>query len=211
MEQSSPMYKKFKSPVYVQLELTDVCNLRCEHCYNFWQISSNQPHSLTKDKIDFLVSELAKNEVVQVVITGGEPLAKKDMLFYLLEKFGESGISFALNSNLTLLTTEVAVRLRSLGIKSILTSVLSFDEETHNRIAGHKNGFQKTISGIKIALENGIDITANMVVNSYNKNQVYETGEFLHGIGVKKFTATKCSPPLGVKISGNIFDITNNA
>lgn len=201
------LYRKIKSPLYVQLELTDVCNLRCEHCYNFWKIDSDEPRSLNKEKADFLVAELAKNEVVQVVITGGEPLAKKEALFYLLQKLGEVGISFSLNTNLTLMTDETAKRLKSLGITSVLTSVLSFDEELHNRIVGKKDGFRKTVAGIKVAVENGIGVTANMVVNRYNKHQVYETGEFLHSIGAKGFTATKCSPPLGVKISSDIFDI----
>lgn len=201
-------YRKIKAPLYVQIELTDVCNLRCEHCYNHWQVHGDKPDSLEMEKIEALVGELDRNQVVQVTITGGEPLAKTKSLYYLLEKLTEVGIKFSLNSNLTRMKGEVAEKLKSLGVDSVLTSVLSFDPSVHDGITGKKGSFNSTMSGIQTALAHGIDVCANMVVTRFNADHVYRTGEFLYGQGVRKFTATKCSPPLGVEIGSDIFNIS---
>ena len=73
---------------------------------------------------------------------------------------------------------------------------MSFDEEIHDRITQRKGSFQKTIRGIQHILAADIPLMVHMVVSQVNEDQVYQTGKFVAGLGVKAFGATKVSPAL---------------
>ena len=65
-----------------QWHITDRCNLRCTHCYQEDYSGSNE---LSLDALrriaDEIIRTLAKwNKKGDIAITGGEPLAKKEML-----------------------------------------------------------------------------------------------------------------------------------
>lgn len=108
----------------------------------------------------------------------------------------ENNIRCSINTNLTTVSAEDAFRLREAGAYAILTSLMSFDEETHDRITQRKGSFQKTIRGIQNILAAGIPLMVHMVISQANKDQVYQTGKFVASLGVKAFGATKVSPTL---------------
>jgi MoaA/NifB/PqqE/SkfB family radical SAM enzyme len=81
-----------------------------------------------------------------------------------------------------LLDEETADELKKNQLKSILTSLTSFDKETHDKITGRSGNFQKVIKGIQLALEKNIKVGVNMVLTKINKDHVYETGKFVHNL-----------------------------
>ncbi|PPR26426.1 MAG: hypothetical protein CFH34_00953, partial [Alphaproteobacteria bacterium MarineAlpha9_Bin4] len=34
------MKRLFSAPTVVNLEITEICNVKCRHCYNFWRDES---------------------------------------------------------------------------------------------------------------------------------------------------------------------------
>jgi len=119
----------------LELAISDACNLACPHCMHF----GNNAESLarqSKMRMDF---ESAKRSVDAFVVLvrrhgtttirlhfgNGEPLTNFGVLKKVLEYCDElAGIdfSYAMNTNLTLLTYEMAVVLKHYGVK-IATSV----------------------------------------------------------------------------------------
>lgn len=61
-------YLEDMSPLLMQMELTEACNLKCKFCYN-----SQKPRY--NERIFEMLDSLAKQGVMQVNLTGGEPLA----------------------------------------------------------------------------------------------------------------------------------------
>lgn len=67
-------------PLTAQLEITDFCNHKCLHYYNFDSKIENRPTRIVKDEIIMASArKLVDNGIFSVIITGGEPLIKKDL------------------------------------------------------------------------------------------------------------------------------------
>jgi len=183
-----------KAPIRVDLEVTGKCNLRCSHCYNFWRPENSIP-PLTISNLNHILHQIKKNEIMEITLTGGEPFLEDELVFRILEFCKKSAIAVSINSNLTVVNDSIATQL-SVYKPSIMTSLFSFDSITHENITGVQNSFNKTIEGIKILLGKGIPVSVNMVVTPYNFSHIYETGSFVHDIGVKTFTVVRSSPPI---------------
>lgn len=191
------LYSTLSAPITCQVELTAACNCRCLYCYNHWRhCSKMNKTTMSQELLEITLNELISNNVFQVLFTGGECLLAKELLFYGIDKLVAAGVDCTLNSNLTLITKEVAERLYRLGLRGILTSVSSHRDETHDRIFCHKGALDKTMRGIQTCLDAGINVAASMVVIKENAKDVIPTGRMLKSIGIKQFFATKASPPL---------------
>lgn len=191
----------YDNPPSAQLELTAECNNNCIHCYNYWRSSNAHLPVFAEKNIGKLISNLTSNRIFNLAITGGEPMLHPNLFISLLEQATSEGISCWVNSNLTLLTDDIAKKLYDYRVV-VRTSLLSCVSSVHDRIVGRKGAFSETITGIKLLLEVNVPLHVNMVVMQQNCSQVLRTGEFLKAIGVKNFTATKVSPA----ISKNQYD-----
>lgn len=190
------MYREFKSPVAVQLELTTRCNHKCVHCYNHWRKDSNKDRTLNEDEVKKIVENLRDSEVPNLLITGGEPMLYPDLMIKAIEFGRNAGLKCSLNSNLTLVTPEIAKELKRLKV-GILTSILSFDGKLHDSITTVSGSFDRLVEGIRLVQKYEIPVGANMVVMQMNVDQIYETGKFVHSLGVSGFRATKVHPAQG--------------
>ena len=198
------LYKTLSAPLDVQVEITTLCNEACVHCYNFWRgakfkdATNRVPDTtLEKDKIVAIVEQLAQSQVFGVTFTGGEPFILKQAVTEGVKSAKKAGLDCSLNSNLTTIVRKDAELLKEAGLDFVLTSLHSFDEETHDAITQKKESFKRTLRGIKICQDAGLDFGVNMVVMTANNKQVFETGKFVKDLGVKAFSATKAVPCLG--------------
>lgn len=189
------MYKTLSSPLTINIELNSGCNQKCRHCYNFWRETNSPNLSMSLELISKTINELKSCEIFHAVITGGEPLLDVDKVTYLINILSKTNISFSLNSNLTLITKNVASKLRSLGLRSILTSILSYDPKVHNNLTSHKSSLRKTIEGIGIAKESGIKIYVNVVLNAQNIDHTEKTINFIKKLGVNGISLTRVIKP----------------
>jgi len=187
-------YWNISSPITVHIEITDACNEKCRHCYNFSRSDSYIPKIITKKEIDYLVNELKKNRVMHVIITGGEPLLALDKTTYLAKRAINTGITVNLNSNLVAANCENMKKIKDIGIDHILTTLHSYKEKVHDYVANTPGAFKKIIKGIKIAQKSGIRVTVNTVLFEFNKDDIYETGKFLYSIGINKFLVNRTIP-----------------
>ena len=190
-------YKKkiYSSPTTINLEMTEACNVKCRHCYNPWRDEHAGKFNLDDKKIDFLLDEFIKNKVFHVILSGGEPLAKFDALCYALQKLVSNKISVSLNSNLMLATPEKMSKLRDIGLDHALTSWFSYFPKETDFITTYKGSYQKIVEGIKNTVKAGIRVSANTIVTQHNKDTIYDSGKFLHSLGVTQFFAHRVIPP----------------
>ena len=116
-------------PVDVQVEITQECNQRCAHCYNYWftnRLYSGERKSLSTQELYYITNELANNEIPYVTITGGEPFLRKEELFAFLEFLKKAGIRASINSNFSVTRLEDLKLIAEKYPTSILVSILSY-------------------------------------------------------------------------------------
>lgn len=191
------MYRKLKSPVNVQFEITSKCNERCRHCYNYWRRDSspNSTANMSKELFDACLEELIKNSVRHVIFTGGEPFFNFDTLVYGIRRANEARLSTTCNSNLLLADQEKLEVLHDAGLPHILTSLNSHNAETNDYITSHPGAFDIICRNIKLAVAVGIKISTNMIITQNNIDDIYQTGLLAHELGVSKFHITRVVPP----------------
>lgn len=184
------------APIGIQWEVTPWCNQRCVHCYNYWKREPDYPPVVNSDTIAVwqkTAEEIIKNKVFYVIITGGEPLAVFRHLYPFLTVLHDNKVDIRLNSNLTMLTREKASLLKTVGVKSILTSLTSYDPDRNTELTG--GNLRATEKGIRISLETGLRTSANMVVTKKNLPDIYETASYAKSLGIKSFSATRAATP----------------
>jgi len=194
------MQRLLGAPTVINLEITDVCNIKCRHCYNYWREDSVQGNSMSKEMLSRLIDMFVEAKVFHVVLTGGEPFANYKVLGFGFKKLIENNISISCNSNLMLCNDEKLKHLRDIGLDHILTSLNSFDPATNDYMANKKGAFDTIIKGIEAAVKNEIRISVNMIISSKNKDHVYQTGKFVHELGCQKLFGTRTVPPINKEI-----------
>ncbi|MDP6052831.1 MAG: radical SAM protein [Candidatus Latescibacteria bacterium] len=186
----------FSAPTAVNLELTEICNIACRHCYNFWRKDGMSSISLYEEKMDRLVEKFREAGIFHVILTGGEPFAKFDVLEHAVGALLRNNISVSCNSNLMLTTEDRIKRLAAAGLDHILTSLPSGDPATCDHIMNQVGAFEKVVKGIKETINGGIRVSANMVLMRNNLGQVYQTAELLSQLGAQKLFFTRSVPPV---------------
>ena len=70
---------EIKAPTVANLEITELCNVKCKHCYNPWRDETMGINSLDllKIKNDKTIKKLG---VFHVVLSGGEPMSNFKVL-----------------------------------------------------------------------------------------------------------------------------------
>lgn len=188
------------SPVMMNLEITDACNIKCRHCYNFWrEDSTSATNKLNKEKIDHLIEEISQAGVFHVVLTGGEPFANFESLLYSLTRMTEKGISTSVNTNLMLVTPEKISQLREAGLDHVLTSMVSCDAKTNDYLMNKEGALEKVIEGIKMTVAGGIRVSVNMVISEVNIEQIYNTAKLCSELGVQRIFGTRLVPSVNLE------------
>jgi len=164
--------------------VTNRCNLKCSIC-DQWRTPQSLIDQELKTEDWFQLIRSAKNlNAMVVVITGGEPLLRKD-IFEILRYINSLDMNAHLITNGTLLSKHNIVNLKKSRVSSISISLDSFVPEVHNCIRGI-NCFDRIVDGIKnlniIAPE--IKLGINCVITKKNFRSIYKMVKFAENLGV---------------------------
>lgn len=128
-------------PAFVMISVTESCNLACSGCW----VSAGGRKSLSAEQLDGIITSSKRKGSCFFGILGGEPLIYKGLLD-IMEK--HSDCYFQLFTNGTLITDEVAQRLKKMGNVTPLISIEGLEEESDNR-RGKDDVFNKTLEGVR--------------------------------------------------------------
>ena len=93
---------------------TRTCNLKCRHCYMSSDAKKYNDELSTEEAKRF-IDDLAEFNVPVLLFSGGEPLIRPDF-FELAAYAAEKGVRPTLSTNGTLITPEVAQRIKDIGV-----------------------------------------------------------------------------------------------
>jgi uncharacterized protein len=150
---------------YTKLTFTnDVCNLRCQYCVNRYK-NTNSPAAASSQKRVGLVNKIVdqffdrklKNNLAHAKISfnGGEILLDigliKEIVEYISRKYSDIEVEYSLNTNMTLMTEEIARFFKRYNFK-VYVSIDGY-KEAHNRNRLYQDGngsFDDVLKGLEI-------------------------------------------------------------
>jgi PqqA peptide cyclase len=158
-------------PYTLIAELTYRCPLRCPYCSNPLDFAEhrNEIDASTWLRVFHEAEELG---VVQLNLTGGEPLLRDD-LEPLVEEAGKLDLYTNLITSGMPLTFERLSRLRALGLDSVQISIQSTRPPQSDRIAGAPS-FHRKHEVMKWATSLELPLTMNVVLHRENISEVEE-------------------------------------
>ncbi|MCH1410447.1 MAG: GTP 3',8-cyclase MoaA [Verrucomicrobiales bacterium] len=172
---------------YLRVSITDRCNERCQYCMPYeeqdWLDRSNV---LSYEELLRVIRVGAGLGVSKVRITGGEPLTRRNVLWFFeqlqaIEKIEDIGIST--NGTLLARATEdgitTAQALKNAGVRTVNISLDTLDPAEYAKATG-RDYFDRAIEGIDAAREAGFEkIKINSVLMRHrNEHELWDLVEF---------------------------------
>lgn len=154
----------------VAWEITRSCNLNCVHCRAAAE-RGPYPGELDTEKCLEILDQIAQMGQPIVILTGGEPLLRKDV-FELAQHGTLLGLRMVMATNGTLVTPEIAERMKSSGIKRVSVSIDGARAEEHDQFRKVPGAFDASLQSIDWLKKEGIEFQINTTVTRHNVHQV---------------------------------------
>lgn len=142
-------------PSTCTLQTTNRCQAKCVHCSAASNMARKDKKDLTTEEFKNLVDQALDLGVVNVTLSGGEPLMRKDIL-EIISHVDPGRANCMMFTNGMGLTREMARGLNEAGIFSVLVSLDSPEEEEHDSMRRCPGLFKKAVEGMRNLLEEGV-------------------------------------------------------
>jgi MoaA/NifB/PqqE/SkfB family radical SAM enzyme len=172
-------------PVGAKLEITYACNLRCGFCYTDSPRRTRQrTPELSDEQWDDVVTQALDLGIVEAVVTGGEPLLRKELTLGLIERLAGNDVGVAFNNNGWFVDDEVASRLGALRGVTAHVSIDGARPGLHDVSRGVPGSWRRAIEGVDRLLAAGVGVCIVHVVTPANAGAVPEFLEQMWSLGV---------------------------
>jgi pyrroloquinoline quinone biosynthesis protein E len=172
-------------PYTLVAELTYQCPLHCPYCSNPVDIGGDRwREELGTEHWVRVFREARALGVVQLALTGGEPMLRRD-LDELTRAAREAGLYSTLVTAGTRLTPERAAQLKAAGLDHVQVSIQSPDPEENDRIAGIRS-FEKKLAAARAAREQRLPLTLNCVLHRQNLDRIDEILALAEELGAQR-------------------------
>jgi uncharacterized protein len=141
----------FPRPVFLELMLTEACNLRCEYCWEPKAAARHMSSETALRAVDRLLAN--RDDDLHIFFFGGEPLLRLDVMREVVGEVRRRGrkVHYSMTTNGTLLDEETAGFLAESGI----TYLLSLDggremHDRHRRTAAGEGTWDSVVSRLRM-------------------------------------------------------------
>lgn len=162
---------------------TKTCNLKCRHCYMSSDAQKYEGELTTEEAKQF-IDDLADFKVPVLLFSGGEPLMRKDF-FELAEYAAAKGIRPTLSTNGTLITREVAEKIKKIGVGYVGISLDGL-QEVNDKFRGKEGAFQAAMEGIQNCVTVGQRVGLRFTINHHNIQELDRIFDFIEEKGINR-------------------------
>ena len=147
----------------LEIEITNKCNLNCQHCY----VDRIRPQTMPSDKVYELIDYAIQSQVTRLVFTGGEPLLDPNVFNYA--KYArEKGVK-----SLFLLTNGLLIKNEFIKDLSLFDEIqMSLDELPSNRPSVRINYLKQLEEKFELLRKNNIFFLFFVTLNKKNYNDI---------------------------------------
>lgn len=155
------------------VNLTRRCNLACAHCYMDARTRERGGDGeLGTGEVKGLLDRVAERGTdTMVVLTGGEPLLRRDLEELVAHGSG-LGLAMVVGSNGVLLDDRRVQELKSAGTLGVGISLDSLDPAYHDRFRGCAGSWEKTLAGMDACRRHALPFQIHFSVTDANADEV---------------------------------------
>lgn len=166
----------------VSWNTTNRCNMFCEHCYR--EAGEQAKGELTTAEAKRMLDGIARAGFKIMIFSGGEPLTRPDIVELVAYAAG-LGLFPVFGTNGTLLTRELACRLKDAGARGMGISLDSLSREKHDRFRHLEGAWDGAVRGMKICREVGLPFQIHTTVMDWNAPELEAMTDFAVELGAK--------------------------
>jgi radical SAM protein with 4Fe4S-binding SPASM domain len=163
------------SPLNATIEVTQRCNIRCRHCYNFDRDQArdcgDQRPELSTEEILGAITALHQAGCLFLSLTGGEALLHPDLFRFMDHAAGLNMAVQLLTNGLLLrpgMAGELAARKSLLGVS---VSLYGASAEAHDWITQVPGSFARTWAGAQLMRDKGVAVRLKFIVMRANAHE----------------------------------------
>lgn len=168
-------------PISGNFEITSICNLRCVHCYVRDTYNTNE---LSFEEICDILDQIADAGCLWLLITGGEPLVRRDFT-QIYQYAKKKGFIIFVLSNGTLITPDIADLFAEQPPFLLDVTMYGYSAETYEKMTGVPGSFEKFMKGIKLALDRNINLQLKTIPTTINAHEFTDMYRFTESLGIK--------------------------
>jgi len=162
---------------YLELQITDRCNLRCRHCY----IGDGHHQDLLINQIQRVLKEFEEIQGLRLLLSGGEPLLHPH--FWKINEILRSyGFRSVLLSNGTKITKEAAQKLLVHEVQLSLDGM----KEGHDSLRG-KDTFDQVLKAMDYLQRANIQVSVATMIHRKNLEEFDQLASLLQSKEIKEW------------------------
>lgn len=163
---------------YLELQITDKCNLTCRHCY----IKNRGNKELPMKQVKEILVEFEQMQGLRVLISGGEPILHSrfeeinEMLpqFFLRKVLFSNGILLDIN------------KIKKLNVDEIQISIDGL-ERAHDSLRG-KGTYRLAIKSLQLSLDHGFQVSIATMIHPENLGDFDKMERLFKEMDAKEWT-----------------------
>ena len=165
------MTDQLPKPLALLAEVTYRCPLQCPYCSNPLELGKYRQELDTATWLR-VFAEAAELGVVQLHLSGGEPLVRRDILD-LVRGAARVGLYTNMSTGATVADNTMLERLHDAGLDHLQVSLLDTEPESNDRLAGARS-FDRKREAVLGAKRLGFPVTLNVVLHRQNLDRIGE-------------------------------------
>ena len=170
-------------PKWIAWEITGRCNLRCIHCRSASEDDSDAGDYSTREAKG-LIDDLAEYASPVLVLSGGEPLLRKDC--FELARYGtDKGLRMCLATNGTLVDEGVCNKIRESGIRMVSLSLDGSTAEIHDDFRQQPGAFEGVLKAAAHFRRFQIPFLINSSFTKRNQDDIENVYRLAKELGAK--------------------------
>ncbi len=154
------------APNVIAWESTRACNFACVHCRAQAQ-KQPDPNQLTTQEALNLVDQIADLCKPVLIISGGDPLQRKD-IFEITSHASSRGIRVVMSPSGSDITPDVIKKMKTSGVKMISISLDGSTPEIHDNFRKVRGAFELAMKNMSYARQGDLPFRINTTVTQHN-------------------------------------------
>ncbi len=157
------------APLDLYWEVTKRCNLYCRHCYNE---SGTRNYDPSLEEMRSVVDELSSTKLRSIVISGGEPLMRKD-LQTIIGWLRPLTLNLVLATNGTLIDEQNVAWLGEM-IDEVNLSIDAGNKFSYEKFRGRNRTFDKCLRGLDLLIKQKVPVIIQTTISRFNIDSLDE-------------------------------------